>query len=485
MTLAALKRPLSALLLLSSLWYIFAFLGVAISSINYPFQLEWMEGQTIDIIARIHDGKPFYVEPHLEYVPFIYTPLYYYVAALIAHVTVLDFFPARLLSILSTLGTSALIFAWLRSERGSVVDGVIGMGMFFSTYLLSGRWFDVSRIDNFWMFLLLSGLFMLYHYRGMASAAAAAILLVAAFFTKQSAIIAFAPALAASVIFDWKRGVLCGVLAAAGILFGIEIFQLATDGWFGFYVFTVPAGHGLEKAAIAGFWTNDLAGAVGIYYLLALGAIAWMGKENLKRSWWYVAFLLGFVMASYISRLHWGGWLNVLIPLHVAVSLLAGLSLKYWRWHKPQVALAAGSFTLLQMALLFYNPQPLIPTQESVEKGRRFLDEIALIDGDIFMSEIQFVQTRAGKKSFTYGMAGFDVMRSDLKDKNHIRDKLYSELLDAFENHRFSAVISGRLLRLREKDGYYTFDRNLDYPKEYITGAIPRSLTGLYIPKTE
>lgn len=467
-------------------WYIAAFVGVALLSLHYPFQLEWMEGQTIDIMQRLNNGLPFYAKPSLEYVSFIYTPLYYYVAAFLAKLTVVDFFPARLLSILSTLGTMALLYGWVCKEGGRKRDGLIAAGLFAGTYTLSGRWFDVSRIDNFWVFLTIAALFLLYHYRSKISVVAASGLFIAAFFTKQSALFIIVPALLGMFLIDGRRTLCCGVMAAAGIGIGCAWLEWASEGWFSFYVFSVPAGHGMEKRMIVDFWTKDLARQMGLLCVLIAPALWQIACTDRKKAGFYIALLIGFISCSYISRLHWGGWLNVLIPLHVVLALMAGLSLRYWQ-QRPQayVQWLCAALLFAHMLRLFYNPVLLVPTHESAEKGQRFLQQISQVDGDIFMSEIQFVQTRVGKKSYTFGMAGYDVLRAELGDKNNIKEALRSELLESLQNHRFAAVISGRLLKLREKDAYYVFDRTIDYPKEYITGAILGTSTNLYTPRKQ
>ena len=44
--------------------------------IPYPYDLEWMEGGMLLHAARIAEGQPLYVTPSIDFIPFIYTPLY-------------------------------------------------------------------------------------------------------------------------------------------------------------------------------------------------------------------------------------------------------------------------------------------------------------------------------------------------------------------------------------------------------------------------
>lgn len=63
------------------------FLFVALSRIRYPFAIEWVEGNTFLHVLRVLQGKPIYVAPSYDFIPMIYTPLYYYVSAPVAIAT--------------------------------------------------------------------------------------------------------------------------------------------------------------------------------------------------------------------------------------------------------------------------------------------------------------------------------------------------------------------------------------------------------------
>lgn len=464
-------------------WFMASFVYVAASSLTYPFQLEWMEGHVIDVIARIRQGLPIYTQPHLDYVPLIYTPYYYYVAAFVSLFTGVDFLPARLVSLASTLGSGFILFHWLKRETANWKAGAIAAGLFFATYALSGRWFDVSRIDTLNLLLMLAGLYVFYFYRERAHALLAAVLLTMAFFTKQSTLIAVVPALMAGLWLSRAHALRTLALFAALTITGIFWADWMTDGWFGFYVFTVPAGHHWIRGMYLDFWTYDMS-KIGLLFAVCLLGIVPLWRNNPKKAFWYVAFTAGFIACSYAARLHYGGWKNVLIPAHAMLAFCAGLALAQLAKNRTAyVPLLALLLITGQFKLLYYNPQRLIPSQQAREAGERFLKEISRIQGDIFTSEIQFVQTRAGKKSYAYGMAAYDVYRSNLGDKDYVKKALKKELLDALENRRFSAIISGHLLRIREKDRTYRFDRYIDYPQEYVTGAITSMRRNLFVPK--
>ncbi|MFN3781621.1 MAG: hypothetical protein ACK4SO_05555, partial [Candidatus Kapaibacteriota bacterium] len=69
-------RILLIILLIS---YFFLTAYVMFSRLQYPYQLEWMEGGEVEHIQRLLDGKKIYCEPSMEFIPYIYTPFYYYI----------------------------------------------------------------------------------------------------------------------------------------------------------------------------------------------------------------------------------------------------------------------------------------------------------------------------------------------------------------------------------------------------------------------
>ena len=44
--------------------------------VGYPLDLEWMEGGMLCHALRIMEGKALYAEPSVEFISFLYTPLY-------------------------------------------------------------------------------------------------------------------------------------------------------------------------------------------------------------------------------------------------------------------------------------------------------------------------------------------------------------------------------------------------------------------------
>ncbi|HEY5933316.1 MAG TPA: hypothetical protein VIU61_01700, partial [Kofleriaceae bacterium] len=78
-------RPLGPHLGHIALWLVIAApaiyqLGLLVTAISgrfaYPYDLEWMEGGLLHHAQRISDGNGIYVVPSVDFIPYLYTPLY-------------------------------------------------------------------------------------------------------------------------------------------------------------------------------------------------------------------------------------------------------------------------------------------------------------------------------------------------------------------------------------------------------------------------
>ena len=69
------KTVLSGLLAAGSLISIAMYLVVAVVRIRYPFELQWMEGGSVDHVRRVLHGQSIYQAPSVDFVSFAYPPL--------------------------------------------------------------------------------------------------------------------------------------------------------------------------------------------------------------------------------------------------------------------------------------------------------------------------------------------------------------------------------------------------------------------------
>ena len=115
--------------------YIIIFFILVIFRLQYPFELEWMEGGSVDHVRRILSGRSIYIQPKLEFVPFIYTPLYYYLAAFISIILGIGFFPLRLVSLFFSITIFLIIFKIVYRETENPIAGFLASSLFIASSL--------------------------------------------------------------------------------------------------------------------------------------------------------------------------------------------------------------------------------------------------------------------------------------------------------------------------------------------------------------
>ena len=174
---------------LAGLVAIGAYLFVALSRLDYPFTLEWLEGNSLVEVHRILAGQPLYPAPTVGYVPDGYPPLYFAVSALAARLFGVSYLPLRLVSLVSSLTCLALLARLVQRETGSIAAGIGAAGVFAATYFATGTWLDVGRVDSLFLALSVGGLYAARWMRGMPGAVAAGVLLAAAALTKQTGLV--------------------------------------------------------------------------------------------------------------------------------------------------------------------------------------------------------------------------------------------------------------------------------------------------------
>ncbi|MFO7652840.1 MAG: glycosyltransferase family 39 protein [Candidatus Krumholzibacteriia bacterium] len=443
--------------------YLGLFVVLAFLRVPYPYELEWMEGGAVDHVRRLLEGHRLYGPPTLEFVPFIYTPLYFWVSALAAAVLGVDFLALRLVSAAAAVAAFLLLSELARRETGSRAAGLIAAGIFAATYRASGAWFDVARVDILMVALLLAALLSYRRAESWRGDVAAGMWLCLAVLAKQSALVLGASLLLHGLVTrpGWRRLALpAGTVLP--LLVSTALMQGGSDGWYVYYVLDLPRQHALAPE-FAGwwFWRGDLLAEVPVLLALAAALPAAVLRATVLRATALPAavrlryrrdallaalLLAGAVAAAWLGRLHSGGWDNVLMPLHAVLSLLAAVTYQAARRRftactDPRAAAAAALLPLLilvQLAWLAYPPAAQLPTTADRAAGDAMIARLRGLPGDVFIPYHGHYAALAGKPSWAHAAAVSDVLRGD--DPRRTEDLL--ELLrDALAEGRFTALV--------------------------------------------
>src|SRR5258708_18281739 len=216
-----------------------------------------MEGGSADHVQRILEGHKLYAAPSLDFISYVYNPLYFYAAAGVAKITGPGFLPLRLLSTVATVVNFLLLFSLARRETKSLACGFSAAALFAATYRLGGAWFDVCRVDSFPLAFVLAGVHVCRWRTSLASAAAAGVLFWAAFFSKQSAFGIGVAACVGTLFLAWRRGLTSLVVLVCLSVGSVVVMDRIHDGWYQFYCFKVPSLHGLLLELNTTYFTID------------------------------------------------------------------------------------------------------------------------------------------------------------------------------------------------------------------------------------
>ena len=291
-----------------------AFAGLSLflifSRITWKYELEWTTGAMLDHVERVREGKPLYVAPSAEWTPFLYPPVWYWVCAAVSKV-VPEVFACRLVSLFSALGTAATISAICRrlgvTRFSSIAAALLYLGCFGFTL----QWYDIERSDSLFVLLLALSAWALLSSNRLAPLAGA--ILGIAFFVKQpaSTFIVFVPvALAALKKRKEALAMVAGTLATAIPLY--VFIAKGTSGWFWVYCFSLPAAHGMEPKYFTLFFVSDVSKALVLTLATGVAIFTAIRDRDPKLATFAAYLGAGFVAAA-SSRMHNGGWPNVLM----------------------------------------------------------------------------------------------------------------------------------------------------------------------------
>ena len=122
--------------------------------VQYPYSLEWMEGGMLVHGQRVMEGKDLYVLPSLDFIPFIYPPLYSWFLGWGGQVFEYGYSLGRSITLLSTVFASLAIVAGLRLEQVNWGVAALSAALFVSGYDEVGTFYDLVRADGLLIALL-------------------------------------------------------------------------------------------------------------------------------------------------------------------------------------------------------------------------------------------------------------------------------------------------------------------------------------------
>ena len=322
-------RPrLELVIALLALVPIALFLVASLGRLAYNFPLEQLEGSMLLAAERVAHGQPIYVRPNFTFIPYMYAPAYYYVSGWAVRLLGPRFLALRLVSFLSTCASMAVIYLFVfldapgtRARRH--LAGLAGAGLYVAAYPWTREWFDLGRLDAFYILLLLLALLSTRYLHPIIAAAVWTL----AFLAKQTIF----PVALVMLCVDWKR--------PRRLLLGVGSFLLmtaissrlldhATNGWFWFYAFTVPhANADLWLRPAVFYISSQLVAPFGVALLII--AIAWVWTRpslaNARTRFYLMAGAALFGLCWFLQA-HAGATANTPMPAYAILAVIFGIS---------------------------------------------------------------------------------------------------------------------------------------------------------------
>jgi hypothetical protein len=477
-------------------WHARIFAGRA----AFPLDLEWMEGGMLLHAQRIAQGKGIYVEPSLDFIPFLYTPLYSALLAALSFVAPLGYLMGRLVSILAFAGALTLIVAGCLGETNghrpkllAALVGIGGAGAVVASFAFTGNFYDLVRSDSLLLALEALTLLLVLRGRGWKSAASAGVIIALGFFTKQTATILGIGIGLGLLVANFRRGLVYGGAAALVLVGGLVLLVKSSGGWFWTYIFKLHQSHAFHTDAVTDVaWPLTRQFAWPLFAALILATAGLALARRLRRS---DAILWAAAVAGEVAALVGFGtqWADsnafipaIFFPAFAAAVLAARLldaAVVGRRWGTLLVAsttvLLLGSQSLHTTQPSFardHGHNPLFPgwpklrkslptlasavpsAQDRVAAGR-LLDELRALPSPLFIPFHTYYAVLVGKRPFVHRMGVRDVEAALGRPKG---------LEQALQNQYFSAVV----LDWKSFPGEWPYlDRRYHVVHEFVEGV--------------
>jgi 4-amino-4-deoxy-L-arabinose transferase-like glycosyltransferase len=437
-----------ALVIAGSVAYLALYAILVCFRLRYPFELEWLEGASVDHVRVILAGKPLYARPSLDFIPLTYTPGYFYLGAALFRIMGVGFFPLRLVSVVSSVGLLALTARLAWRETGDAGAGLLASGLFAAMFGWTSGWLDLARTDSLFLCLAMLAVYILRWHTSTRAAIAAGVLISLSFLTKQTGAIVAVPLAVWCAFLGWRA-----FLGFAGTVLAIVVgttlwLERVFDGWYLYYLFGVPAQHPVAIQSIVGFWRYDFVGPMPVAVVVSCVYLVWrMRSDEWRIAVFYALAAAGLVGGAYVSRLHSLSFINVVLPAYLAAALVFAIAVhdgvRRLSTGRPmatrrRLMLAAYGLCLLQLIRVVYRPQSFVPGAEDVGAGRLLVDRLAAMPGRVFVLDHGYLPALAGKDMHAHAAVIADVIRGG---RTEVEKGLADALAQALRTHQFDSIV--------------------------------------------
>ncbi len=330
----------------------------------YPYDLEWMEGGLLSQADRLAAGQSIYPPPSIDFIPYLYTPLYPALLAVLTAVFDLSYQLGRIVSIVSLIAIAAMMMRVIvmhgvahgvvhdhRSSQAPTVPlplriaaAASAVGLMAAGYPWFDGWYDIVRADTLFVAMMLAGLLLLQfcakrRYRRPLNAhgaiAGAAAFLALSFFCKQTGVIYVAVGGALLLLWNWRYVPVYVCVAGLVGLGGTALANDLTQGWFWTYIFEVHQAHDFNIDRFYLSFYHILlqfpALTVAVVLGLLMTAATWLYCRTLPAAaralgTWSLVFAVSCIVGALGWATQWAHF-NAYMPALITGAIAAGLAI--------------------------------------------------------------------------------------------------------------------------------------------------------------
>lgn len=415
---------------LISIGYISLFIGLSAMRSVYPFELEWIEGASVDEINWILQGKSVYGEPSISFIPSMKTPLFFYFSAGLAKIFGVGFFASRLLSILSSLGIFVLVYLIVRQTGADFAGGMLASGLVAASFRFTGAWMDLAKTDALCMFLLLAGFYVEQRFPDRKGWIFSSLLYILAYFTKQLALVVIILICLSSLVDtrgrSWVRWLMIGL---AGYVVFVT-YDLATNGWFSFYTVDILQYHNWQGALsvfLQRFLKNLWPAVIVILGYIAISFRQLTADRFSGKNWTPLYLSASLIIASGSVFLKSWTYDNGYIPAVIGMAIMTGIGFNSLAQDHPisiqknvhnHVRIGGIVLVLVQFGLFFYHPIQQLPTAADKKAGQDFVNLLDNMPEKVLVFNHGYYNYLAGKASYLHSSWIGDVTASSAQTEN-------------------------------------------------------------------
>ncbi len=456
------------ILVFYGLYFIVKVITIMLIRLDYPFELEWMEGGSLIQVNRLLNGLPLYTKPSIYYVPSIYTPLYFYFSSFLARLVGFGFLPLRLISFCATIGVSILTYLVVHRENKDILLALISVGIFSSMFKSAGAWFDIARVDSLLYFFLLLGIFLSRSERKFPLIFSGVFFSLAVY-TKQTAIIPICFIFIFLLTSNKKRFYLSGLSFLLICILLFVVFESSSNGWFSYIVFNKSSTYSINLSSSLNLIYQMIQPIIILFIPTSYFFIHTIIRKETNIFLFFGMMIIGLFSFSLIHKLP-GGYDNVLIPFYGGIAIISSLGLKYIfddlkSNGKKIVQVSIPLFLILliivQFTRLDYSVIKQIPTREDYRIGESIINKINNIKGEVYFSSASYLNLYANKQTYAHWISIMEFLGEFGGSASDTGISIHNELTDLIEQKQFEMVV------LDTPPSNYELDLDDDYELEF------------------